>query len=372
MINGRKPATFLPNTTQDGVWYNTAIFSSTKLKLVYMRQKSILFLVYFVAFLAPGNLFAQESNKGIDYTAYMGEVRQINKLLSNLPPPALFTKEGLDAARNGMKAFIPKSTVLKITEKNIPGPLGDIPLRIFRPDTINAVVLDMHGGGWFQGVAANDDGFNDVMARTCHVAVVSVNYRLAPEFPFPACINDCKTAARWLVSNAKAEFGTDKLVLTGQSAGAHLSALMALYIRDSLNAIDKVRGVNLQYGCFDLGGTPSERQASDSTIILSKKSLNQNFQLVFGGWGTDKLEQPEYSPLFANFKGLPPAYFIVGTADPLLDDTQFMESRWRGAGNKTYLGVYPECPHGFNAFPTKLAKLVNDQMFAWIQAVIRR
>ena len=80
------------------------------------------------------------------------------------------------------------------------------------------------------------------MARTCKVAVVSVDYRLAPESPFPACINDCKAAAKWLVNNTMKEFGTDQLFISGASAGAHLTAVTTLYIRDSLHAIDKVKG----------------------------------------------------------------------------------------------------------------------------------
>jgi acetyl esterase len=315
--------------------------------------------------------FAQESNKGEDYIAYLPEVRAINKLIgSGKPPASLLTKAGMEASRQGMKAFITKNTVIKPTERTIKGPAGDITLRIFKPDTVLAVFLDIHGGGWFQGVAASDDGFNDELARTCKVAIVSVEYRLAPESPFPACIDDCKAAAKWLVGNAKKEFGSDKLFLTGQSAGAHLSSLMMVYMRDSLNAIGMVHGALLQYGCYDLSGSPSERQSTDTTLILSKKSLSENFTLVFGGWSVEKLQQPRYSPLFANLKGLPPAFFIVGTADPLLDDTNFMEARWRAAGNKTFLGVYPECPHGFNIFPTKLAKAVNAKMFSWVSRLL--
>ena len=134
--------------------------------------------------------------------------------------------------------------VLQPTIKNIKGPDGDIPLTVFRPDTIRAVVLDIHGGAWMQGTPAFDAVINDEMARTCKVAVVSVDYRLAPEYPFPACIEDCKAAAKWLLNNAKAEFGTDKILITGGSAGGHLAAVTAIYIRDSLKAIDKVKGLS--------------------------------------------------------------------------------------------------------------------------------
>jgi acetyl esterase/lipase len=264
-----------------------------------------------------------------------------------------------------MKSFVAK-TILQPVQKNIPGPGGNIRLVIFRPDTIRAVVLDIHGGAWSVGTPENNAALNDEMARRCKVAVVSVDYRLAPEFPFPACIEDCKAAARWLVNNAMTEFGTDKLFISGGSAGAHLSAVTALYIRDSLHAISKVKGLNLLYGCFDLGRTPSNRQVSDSAVMLNKKSIEESLQLVFGGWSMEKLQRPEFSPLYADLRGLPPALFTVGTADPLLDDTYFMEDRWRIAGNKTYLAVYPECPHAFNFFPSKMTKAAHERMFNWI------
>lgn len=94
--------------------------------------------------------------------------------------------------------------------------------------------------------------------------------------------------------------------------------------------------------------------------------MDETFELVFHGWTTDQLQQPQYSPLYADLNNLPPALFTVGTADPLLDDTYFMEARWRLAGNKTFLAVYPECTHAFNYFPTKLATLANKKMFDWI------
>jgi acetyl esterase/lipase len=242
-------------------------------------------------------------------------------------------------------------------------------MRIFKPDTIRAVVMSIHGGGWSAGTAANDDVFNDYLARTCKVAVVGVDYRLAPENSFPACIDDCKAAAKWLINNSMREFGTDKLFISGASAGGHLGAEVALYIRDSLHAIDKVRGVNLIYGCFDLSRTPSNRMATDSTPMIPKRYIDDTYKLVFPGWTKEKLQNPQYSPLYADLKNLPPALFTIGTADPLIDDTYFMEARWRLAGNKTYLATYPESSHAFNYFPTGMAAAANKKMCDWIIAL---
>jgi len=310
--------------------------------------------------------FAQQSNLNEDYSKYLPEVRTINNFLKKQPPPeSILTKEGLEKSRNSMKGFINANTIVKPTIKNIQGPGGNIPLMIFKPDTIRAVVLDIHGGGWCVGTAANDAQFNDELARTCKVAVVSVDYRLAPESPFPACIEDCKAAAKWLLDNCKAEFGTDKIFISGGSAGGHLAAVTTLYFRDSLHAIDKIKGVNLVYGVYDLGRTPSHRLATDSTF-LSKKDMEEIMQLVFPGWTMEQKQDPHYSPLYADLHGLPPALFTVGAADPLADDTYFMEARWRMAGNRTYLAVYPEAGHGVDILPTKMGKLAQAKMYQWI------
>lgn len=328
-------------------------------------------LLFFLIF--TKGAFAQQNNFDKDFSAYLPEVRAFNQQLAQMPKGAsILTKKGLSDARNSMAGGGPEKTKLQPNVQYIPGPAGKLTLRIFRPDSIRAVVLQIHGGGWSLGTAASDDMQNDQMASTCKVAVVSVDYRLAPESPFPACIADCKAAAKWLVNNAMKEFGTDKLFISGASAGAHLSAVTALYIRDTLHAIDKVKGVNLIYGCFDLSRTPSCRLATDSTLLLNKKYMDETFQLVFGGFSMEQLRHPQYSPLYADLRNLPPALFTIGTADPLIDDTYFMEARWRAAGNMTALAVYPESPHAFNFFPSQMAKAANDKMFHWIKALCEK
>ena len=321
-------------------------------------------LTIFLAF--TKSAFTQETNSREDYSAYLPEVRTFNQYLVRMPQGgSILTKQGLEEARNSAP-IIPVTPLPAV--RYIPGPAGDLALRIFKPDTIRAVILSIHGGGWSAGTAAHDDFFNDYIAKACKAAVVAVDYRLAPENPFPACIDDCKAAAKWLVKNVKTEFGTERIFISGASAGAHLGALVALYIRDSLQAIDKVKGMNLIYGCFDLSRTPSSRMATDSTPMLPKKYLDELYTLVFPGWTKTKLQDPKYSPLYADLKNLPPALFTIGTADPLLDDTRFMEEKWRQAGNSTYLASYPESPHAFNYFPTGMAAAANKKIADWIIA----
>lgn len=337
-----------------------------------MKKKYLLIALIFLQITFAIKLSAQESNLKEDFTALLPEARAFHKIiLQSNQTVSVLTKEGLDNSRKMLKVFSNVKTILVPTITNIKGPGGDIGLMIFKPDIIRAVVLDIHGGGWYQGEAASDAALNDEMARACNVAVVSVDYRLAPENPFPACIEDCKAAARWLVNNIRKEFGTDKIFISGGSAGGHLAAVTTLYIRDSLNAIDKVKGVNLVYGAFDLGRTPSNRNVTDSAVFLNKKMVEEIYKLVFDGWSKQQLQNPLYSPLYADLKGLPPALFTIGTGDPLMDDSFFMETRWRNAGNKTFLAVYPECPHAFNLFPTKIAKVANERMYKWINELCK-
>jgi acetyl esterase len=338
-----------------------------------MTKKLLIACIIIPFFIFTSSAFAQQTNTNEDYSSYLPEVRAFNQQLAHMPQGAsILTKEGLAFARTSMASDPSIKPLLQPVVKYIPGPAGNLALRIFKPDTIRAVVLEIHGGGWSLGTAASDDLQNDNLARTCKVAVVSVDYRIAPESPFPACIDDCKAAAKWLVNNAMKEFGTDQLLISGASAGAHLSVITALYIRDSLHAINKVRGINLIYGCFDLSRTPSSRMATDSTLILSKKYMDETYELVFHGWSEERLRNPQYSPLYADLKHLPPALFTIGTADPLLDDTYFMEARWRLAGNKTFLAVYPESSHAFNFFPSQMARAANEKILQWIIGLCKK
>ena len=114
--------------------------------------------------------------------------------------------------------------------REIPGPTGPLSIRIMTPESgsPDGVYLHFHGGGMTLGSALSMDKRNWPIAQECNVVVVSVDYRLAPEHPFPAGAEDAEAAALWLIENAQAEFGTDRLVVGGESAGAYLSVLTML------------------------------------------------------------------------------------------------------------------------------------------------
>src|ERR1700712_5715279 len=120
--------------------------------------------------------------------------------------------------------------------REIPGPTGPLSIRVMMPESgsPDGVYLHFHGGGMTLGSALSMDKRNWPIAQECNVVVVSVDYRLAPEHPFPAGAEDAEAAALWLIENAQAEFGTDRLVVGGESAGAYLSVLTMLRLRDRL------------------------------------------------------------------------------------------------------------------------------------------
>ena len=109
-----------------------------------------------------------------------------------------------------------------------------LPLRVIAPDHPRGVYVHIHGGGWVLGAADLQDRMLERIGRNTGLACVSVEYRLAPEHPYPAGPDDCEAAALWLAKNAKSEFGSDLLTIGGESAGGHLSVVTLLRLRDRM------------------------------------------------------------------------------------------------------------------------------------------
>jgi len=249
--------------------------------------------------------------------------------------------------------FLPHAQVIEID-----GPGGALPLRVIAPQGRSVgAFLHIHGGGWTLGENDMQDlRLARLAADTCLTAV-SVGYRLAPEHPYPAGPDDCEAAALWLLrSSAASELrGPGALAIGGDSAGAHLSALTLLRLRDRHGIVGGFGATVLQYGAFDLSGTPSQRLWGDRNLVLSAPIVNWFTEQLLPGVGLEDRRDPEISPMFADLRGMPPAIFTVGTQDMLLDDTLFMEARWRAIGVDTELRIYEEAPHGFVSLPMTVA-----------------
>ena len=284
--------------------------------------------------------------------------------------PQLDTHAGVLAARAN-DAFLGLDGFVEVELGTLPGPEAPLATRTFVPDgDPSAVVLDIHGGGWCLGSAAAGDLPNQRLADRAGVVVVSLDYRLAPEHPWPAGADDCEAAARWLLAEAPRRWGCDRLVLAGESAGAHLALVTLLRLRDRDGAAERIAGSSLAYGAYDLGMTPSQRAAARSPVI-DAATLRACYQHLLAGSTPEDRRDPSISPLYAELGGLGPALFSVGTRDALLDDSLFLAARWAAAGDPADLDLYPECPHGFPAFPLELARVFEERRADWIVAQLR-
>jgi len=244
---------------------------------------------------------------------------------------------------------------------------GEVPVRVFCPEVIKGVYLHIHGGGWVLGRAHHADPRNEQIARRCQVAVVSVDYRLAPEDPYPAGPDDCEAVALWLAEHARAEFGSNRLIIGGDSAGAHLSVTTLLRLRDR-HGFHGFAGANLVYGMYDFTLTPSAAIFGDPGLPLPTSVIRWFLDQFVA---PERRRDPDVSPLYADLSDLPPALFSVGTLDPLLDDSLFMASRWHAAGNPTALEIYPGGVHGFagNSYP--LATQANARIDQFIRKIVQ-
>lgn len=226
----------------------------------------------------------------------------------------------------------------------IAGPGGSLNLHVLVPDgDPTGVYLHLHGGGWVLGAAHHHDRINRQLVDRAGVAVVSVDYRLAPEDPHPAGRDDCLAAASWLRAEAPDRWGTERLLIGGESAGAHLAVLTLLE-----NDPGVFERALLSYGIYDASLSPSARRWGNRDLILSTPAMEWFVGLAHPD---GDLEDPSVSPLYADLTGLPPARLVVGTLDPLLDDTLLMAARWTAAGNEVDLAVYPGAVHAFDYFP---------------------
>ncbi|HEU0316869.1 MAG TPA: alpha/beta hydrolase [Solirubrobacteraceae bacterium] len=271
------------------------------------------------------------------------------------PEPDPSTRDGLRAARS-MLARRPAPAGRLVTEQVAEAGRRQVPVRIITPEEREprAVYLEIHGGGFYLGSAARSDGRNARLADAAGVAVVSVDYRLAPEHPWPAAPDDCETAACWVLEQAEAMFGTTRLAIGGASAGANLAVTTLVRLRDK-GLVAPFVGAALQFGAYDLSGqSPSGRAIADEFFIRA-----------YAGNVADRTD-PDISPLFGDLAGLPPALLVVGTSDVLLEDNLAMAARLSSAGVDVDVRVYPESPHGFTSFPTGMAEAAITGIESWL------
>ncbi len=297
-----------------------------------------------------------------DVLAY---TQQLRRTLAQLPPlDTLTAAEHRAKADSGAGPFGVRYISPLAQERHVEASGLPLHLRLFvPPGPVRGVYLYLHGGGWTLGGAHLQDATLEDIAQRSGWVVVALHYRLAPEHPFPAAIDDSTAAAAWVRDVAAQEFATTQLFIGGDSAGAHLSVCALLRLRDAGGRMPFV-AANLMYGAFDLGSTPSVRQNPGATVL--PKYAWDWFLQQFVPPGV-RLTDPALSPLYADLRGLPPAIFTVGTQDPLLDDSLFMHARWLAAGNVAAINVLPGEVHGFFTFASPSIPAAQAHYLAFLQ-----
>jgi acetyl esterase len=221
-----------------------------------------------------------------------------------------------------------KPAVKSVKDIDIPGPAGALRLRIYRPMDApdrGPVVLFLHGGCWVIGSIDTHDDLCRRLANASGCRVASLDYRTAPEHPFPAPLADCVAAADWLrESGASVNVDGIRTALAGDSAGANLALASCLALRDHGRPLP--RAAALLYGVYSADDdTPSYREYGGGEYVISRQFLN---------WGWDKYvpdttrrTEPLAAPAHADLAGLPPTYLSAAEFDPLRDDSERLAER---------------------------------------------
>ncbi|WUI04459.1 alpha/beta hydrolase [Spirillospora sp. NBC_00431] len=261
-----------------------------------------------------------------------------------------------------------------VRDRTIPGPPGgpDVPVRIYRPRGTTRpapVLVYFHGGGFVTGDLENEHGRCLTFAGEDGIAVVSVDYRLAPEHPFPAGFADCYTATVWAHEHA-AEFGGDpeRVAVGGGSAGGALAAAVALRARES-GGPPLVFQMLLYPVLDDRMDTPSMR-AYTRPPLFNRGDVEHMWRHYLGGRAGSRAGVPAYAaPARASdLRGLPPAYLLIAEFDPLRDEDFAFAHRLILAGVPTEVHHVPGACHGFDGIMSaRLGRLA----FAEERAVLR-
>ena len=292
------------------------------------------------------------------------QFQDIIELYSHLPSLGDLPLETLRSAP--MPANRTPTPVDAVTDRTITGPGGDLQLRIYRTgagDTL-PLLLFMHGGGFVLGNLDSHDEMARILTANTGCVTVAVDYRLAPEHPFPAAVDDCFAALNWAVANA-IELGADasRVAVIGDSAGGNLAAVTALRARDENGPI--LTGQVLIYPSVNL--TAPMLPAPDGRFYILSPETRKFFNGAY-------LREPAHaslpyvSPALADdLRGLPPTLLITAEYDPLCSQGETLAARLQHAGVATVLTRYDGAIHGFATFPVPMRDQALLQIAEWLK-----
>lgn len=290
------------------------------------------------------------------------DVRAFLDMLSNNPRP-IFNDELMKMIRqmpSDQMALmdLPVGEMGEVRDLTMPGPGGDIQLRLFDPRASREpgpVVVFYHGGGFVVGSIDTHAGLAASIAKTLDLPVVSVEYRLAPEHKWPAAPDDAEAAARWIAENGAAlgrEF--THLILCGDSAGGNLCIVTAVALRDRPAALP----VLMQFPIYPKADSsrkyPSHEAFSDGFGLESANMAYYDVAYRADG------QHPRHSPILADQSGLPPTFVVTAGLDPLRDEGRAYAAKAIEAGVEVTYREVPGNIHGFASYRKLIPSAAAD------------
>jgi acetyl esterase len=289
------------------------------------------------------------------------------------PPLEQLSLEELRGNREGMVALAGNpEPVGRVENREIPGPAGTVRIRVYWPDESagpHPAMVYFHGGGFVLCDLDTHDGTCRAISRRSGAVVVSVDYRLAPENKFPAAVEDCEAATRWVAANAAGlNIDPARLSVGGDSAGGNLAAVVARRLRDSGGPALVLQILLYPVTDIRVTDTPSMREFGDGSF-LSRSGME---------WFRDQYlraqadaSNPDASPLLASdLSNVPPALIQTAECDPLCSEGEAYANRLREAGVPVTYTCYPGMIHAFVAMPGVIP--VAYKAFDEIAAAIRQ
>ena len=255
----------------------------------------------------------------------------------------------------GREAFIrpneprnqPVPPIAHVRALAVPGAGGIMRGRLYRAsaDPTQPLILFVHGGGWTFGNVDTHDRCMRLFAIESGAAVLGIDYRLAPEHPFPAALDDTLATLDWLVRDGAAEgLEPTRIALAGDSAGANIALATLIALRDRRRWSPVAAA--LFYGCYaPLPDTNSHRRFGDGAFLLTTERMKWYWRNYLGA--LDVTSNTLATPLRANLHGLPRLFLNAAGLDPLLDDTLLLAMRLAHAGTACELDIVPGVVHGF-------------------------
>lgn len=281
---------------------------------------------------------------------------KVRALLESAPPRPAFSALGAEAARALPTPLNPSpEAVFSVVQRSIQGPGGWLAVRVYRPAGAGPFpgLLYFHGGGFVLGGLDTTDRFCRAITNLVPCVSIAVDYRRAPETPFPGALDDAYAALQWAAASvAELAIDPERIAVGGFSAGANLATATAMLARDRRGPAVALQ--LLVQGMFDAKCDEPSQQEFDG-VVMTHDDMRWFWAQYLSR--PEDAEDPHASVAAArDLRGLPPALVVTGECDLLRDEDEAYAERLHAAGVNTTVRRYPAMPHGFLSMPLDLSR----------------